>query len=124
MNIFITLSLSLASIILACYELDALFGFILSALRYKKEKSTKNRSNFVFWEQKLLFLSGLLIFGIILVGYKNAIFIIFDTYILYLNLKGLFEKNKKNYFSISNIFIRIVLYVEMIIQRMNKNKHL
>lgn len=123
MNIFITLGLSLASIILACYELDALFGFILSALRYKKEKSTKNRSNFVFWEQKLLLLSGLLIFGIILFGYKNTIFMIFDTYILYLNLKGIFKKDKNNYFSISNIFIRIMLYVEMIIQRINKNKH-
>lgn len=56
------------------------------------------------------------VFSIILFGYKNAVFLTFDTYVVFLNFKGMLKRNRPNYFSLYHVLKRIFAYTKEFIQ--------
>lgn len=116
MDIFIKFALVITSIYTAFYEIDAIWGFICSLKKYRSNRIQSNYSALMLWSKKLLLLNVILIFSIILFGFKNAVFLTFDTYVVFLNIKGMLKRNKPNYFSLYHVIKRNICYINKIIQ--------
>lgn len=116
MDIFIKFALVITSIYTAFYEIDAIFGVIHSLKKYRSNRIQSNYSALMFWSRKLLLLNIIFVFSIILFGYKNAVFLTFDTYVVFLNFKGMLKRNRPNYFSLYHVLKRIFAYTKEFIQ--------
>lgn len=116
MDIFIKFALVITSIYTAFYEIDTIWGFIRSLKKYRSNRLQSNYSALIFWLRKLLLLNVIFIFSIILFGYKNAVFLTFDTYVVFLNFKGMLKRNRPNYFSLYHVLKKIFAYTKEFIQ--------